>query len=88
MKQEITPQQMSHLSPEKRAKLIEWISNQTHITVNVLSISDMIQFLYEHATVTIESEEYSSPLMGWIVNKRYMGKQLVDALWEAVKAEL
>ena len=49
------------------------------------SIGELIEFLYKHETVTIESEERNSASSGWIVNKEVASLELIDALLEEKK---
>lgn len=55
---------------------------------SIITIGQMIQFLYQRTTVKIECEERESPNQGWYVNHKYMAVELCDALWYAVQDEL
>lgn len=50
-----------------------------------LSVGQMIEFIYKHRTVDIESEERESPMMGWTINNNQHALKLVDALWRELK---
>ena len=85
MKQYITEKQLNELT-DKTVMYRTFAKDKEH--GYCLSIGQMIEFLYQHTTVTIESEEYSGPRYGWFVNRDYMSTELCDALWQAVKAIL
>lgn len=91
MKQYITKTQSNELSKKGKTTLIKWHHDKSLMinppnVVPLLSIGQMIEFIYQHATVIVESEERMSPWQGWDLNKgQYKELELVDALWEWVK---
>lgn len=94
MKQNITIKQLEELSKTQKDKLRKWINPNLYShdlqasSVGLLSIGQMIEFLYQKHTIDIDSEERESPMMGWSVNKKYHALELCDALFEAVKQNL
>ena len=93
MKQQITGNQWSSLSDPAKDKQLGWIAwskerNTKGLYHACMSIGVMIEFLYQHETVTIESEDRESPNQGWLVNKKHSAIELCDALWKAVVEEL
>ena len=86
MNQYITEDQWNTISYEEKEMFyrdIGWLEKkQKHLDSPV--IGQMIDFLYRHETVCIESEERESPNYGWIVNKKHIAVELCDALWKEV----
>lgn len=92
MKQQITKEQLKELTDKQRRELGQWALRKDDIKWEdrgaqypLLSISQLIEFLYQNVTVVIESEERESPIGGWIVSKQYHSIELIDALWKKVK---
>jgi hypothetical protein len=89
MKQYIDSSQLDSLSAKAKESFEVW--QILHMIINdedsavIPSLGQLIQFLYEHVTVVIESEDRESPRSGWIVNKEYYAVELIDALWKVVK---
>lgn len=93
MKQHITVEQLNDLSEKQLRNYLKWIDEKYYRSSgvwneNLISIGQMIEFLYQNETVVIESEDRESPHMGWIVNKKYRAVELCDALWQFVKEVL
>ena len=91
MKQNITKVQSNELSEKGKTTLIKWHHGKSLMinppnVVPLLSIGQMIEFIYQHDTVIIESEEREYPLLGWeLMRGKYRSTSLVDALWDWVK---
>lgn len=85
MKYHITPKQAKEITEEQFYSMFNEIvrrddwANYHH---KKMTIGKMIDFLDE---VTISKSSTSNR---WIVNDTYFGKELTDALWEAVKDEI
>ncbi len=94
MKQHITTKQLNELSEKGENYLIKWWKkSQGDADIVLLSIGQLIEFLGN----SIEEEfiyaqwDTNNNCESWVVNadgESYRSKNLVDALWEAVKEVL
>lgn len=102
MKQHITKEQLNELTPAQRQRYEDWIGSKVAATTTVwavaewnVSIGHLIWFLDEHIDTGWWSMNKSSyPKVWTVMTKDDVGieeadrKELIDALWEAVKAVL
>jgi hypothetical protein len=85
MKSHITPKQAKEITEQQFYSMFNEIvprSDWANFHHKKMHIAKMIDFLDE---VTIHKSPFSGQ---WSVDDKYFGKELVDALWEAVKDNL
>jgi len=92
MKQQITQEQFEQLTPAQRVAYIEWTLKQGDPAHSYRTIGDLIHFIDEHFHVGWWHVERSELRDAWRVHAKYNEgpeqPELIDALWEAVKALL
>ncbi len=91
MKQHITDAQLEELSTQGKKNYFKWImEDKCYVDLYYANVGVMIEFLDEHDSRLLLSKANGEV---WIVgfstasarDERPHGRELVDALWEAVK---
>jgi len=101
MKQEITIEQWNELSPMGSRRLGDWWDKnveKTNVMFPYMNIGMMIEFLEDHKKYVRCEQWIDDEWHHWRVGLNWLGegkfdyiceqKELVDALWMAVKEEL
>jgi hypothetical protein len=89
MKQWITMEQWDEVDHESKYIFLQTCGLSSSLQRSFSPvIGQMVDFLYHHMDLVIVSDAREGETMGWTINSKWMGKELVDALWLATKHTL